>query len=272
MMRHPIAWLTLVCTLGCAGATTRSDSAHQPTTASSTSTDEVRDVGAWLVDALRTGRTQPVLARCDPSLRASLQPEALGELTDALAWLGPPNGFELEGVVPIEGGERRVYTIDYDAGLVELETSTRGDALIGFRFGGGGYQRALDGSAKARYDEFKIYAVEFVDAGGKAHPEGKALGDKVVQWRLVVGGIEELGGEHHLTIEQTCFDRRGEPVFRRPVSFDVRFANHGGATSDVGGHVELPGPGKYELSIVVRDNVALDVTEVRVPVEVVASR
>lgn len=223
------------------------------------------------IASLTRGDRDAVLALSTDDLRRSLEPSRFDELSDTFALLGAPNAIYEKSKTPIEGGERRHYVLDFDVGLVDLELSVRDEHILGFRFAGGGFEKALNQAHAHSYGEFRVYDFDYVSPAKLEQDDAAVLGTPRVEWSMVVGGLEQMGGRYDVTVEQMCF-ADGKAIFREPISFDLRFAHEGGATGTIGGHVEVPGPGTYDLDIVVRDNIAVTTLHHQVKFKVTASR
>ncbi len=179
------------------------------------------------------------------------------DLAAIIQWLGPLQSRDMEHHDGSYGGGQRVYAMRFDRGeVVQLEVSIEADGrLVGFEFSGEGYLAAERGVLAEPWREFKVYDFHLLDPEGSPIAEGKPVDGKRVEYEVVVGGIEAMLGEHHLSVEKIVRDAQGETIFREPIEFDTKFDEDamGVPRGSVRGHVEVPGPGKWTLELRITD-------------------
>ena len=222
-----------------------------------------------LVSSLQSGDYEGLRAQTVQPLTHDLSAQEFEDLSAIVQWLGHVESHTATRTDDTYGGAQRWYELQFEkASVVELEVSIDPDGkLIGFHFGGDGFTEAEQGVLAEPWREFKVYGFHYLDAEGNALPEGAKIPGNRVEYELIVGGIEALLGQHHLTI-----DPSGEEVFHEPIEFDTKFdADASGIPRGVvRGHLEVPGPGKWEMDLRINDNVAHRDIEHRQAFETVA--
>lgn len=210
-----------------------------------------------LVAALQSGDFDGLSKQTSDPLTHDLSRTEFDDLAAIVQWLGPLQSRTVEGHDDSHGGGVRTYAMQFDRGeAVELEVSIEADGtLVGFEFSGKGYIEAERGVLAEPWREFKVYDFHFLDAEGNAVAEGEAIAGKKVDYEIVVGGIEALLGEHHLSVEKIVFDEAGSAVFREPIEFDTKFDEDamGVPRGSVRGYVEVPGPGTWKIDLRITD-------------------
>ncbi len=210
-----------------------------------------------LVAALQSGDFEGLSKQTSGALTHDLSRPEFDDLAAIVQWLGPLQSRTVADHDDSHGGGVRTYAMQFDrGGAVELEVSIEADGkLVGFEFSGKGYTEAERGVLAEPWREFKVYDFHFLDADGNAVPTGTPIAGNKVDYEIVVGGIEALLGEHHLSVEKIVFDEAGTAVFREPIEFDTKFDEDamGVPRGSVRGYVEVPGPGKWKIDLRITD-------------------
>jgi hypothetical protein len=183
------------------------------------------------------------------------------EFADLAAMAGWWGGLQSKTATKTDmnyGGGQRWYDLQFDqGGPVELEVSLdESGKLIGFHFTGEGYADAEHGVIAEQFREFKVYDFHYLDAPeGQPLPEGAPIPGNRIDYEIIVGGIEAMVGEHHLKIEKIVFDSKGKEVFHEPIEYDIKFSEDasGIPRGVVRGYLEVPGPGQWEMDLVITD-------------------
>ncbi|MEM6296574.1 MAG: hypothetical protein AAGA54_35235 [Myxococcota bacterium] len=219
--------------------------------------DPVDKATATLMSSLQSGDYDGLRAQTVDPLTHDLSRAEFDDLSSIVQWLGPVQEQTVTKSDDNYGGGQKWYALQCDKGSkVELEVSIdEGGKLIGFVFGGKGYQEAERGVLAEPWREFKVYDFALLDADGNALPKDAPVAGKRVEYEIVVGGIEALLGEHHLTIEKIVLDADGNEVFHEPIEFDTKFDEDamGIPRGSVRGYVEVPGPGSWTMDLVIFD-------------------
>lgn len=210
-----------------------------------------------LVASLQKGDFEQLHGKSGDPLTHDLSKTEFADLSAIIQWLGPLQSRDMESHDASYGGGQRVYAMRFDRGEpVQLEVSIEADgSLVGFEFSGKGYLEAERGVLAEPWREFKVYDFHLLDSEGSPIAEGKPVDGKRVEYEVVVGGIEALLGEHHLSVEKIVRNAKGETIFREPIEFDTKFDEDamGVPRGSVRGHVEVPGPGKWTLELRITD-------------------
>lgn len=219
--------------------------------------DPLDEAATLVVDTLRKGDYDGLHGQTVQPLTHDLSQTEFDDLAAIIQWLGPLQQRAPKGTDKSHGGGERKYAMQFDRGSeLELQVSLdAGGKLIGFRFSGDGYTEAERGVLAEPWREFKVYDFVYLDADGNPVAKGVPLTGPRVDYELVVGGIEAFVGEHHLTVEKIVLDAQGKDVFHEPIEFDVKFAEDatGVPRGVVRGHVEVPGPGTWEIELKIID-------------------
>ena len=229
-----------------------------PTQAAPQSDAHRCDVAATrLVESLQRGEFDVLAEHTADPLTHDLSRTEFDDLAAIVQWLGPMQSREVEKHDDTFGGGQRWYAMQFErGGALELEVSIDPKGkLVGFEFSGKGYTEAERGVLAEPWREFKVYDFHFLDADGNYVADGKPISGKRVDYEIVVGGIEALLGEHHLSVEKIVFDASGNTVFREPIEFDTKFDADamGVPRGTVRGHVEVPGPGAWRIDLRITD-------------------
>jgi hypothetical protein len=208
------------------------------------------------------------------ALSHDLSEAEFADLSAIVGWLGDLQHKSTTRTDKTHGGGQRWYALQFArGGPLELEISLdASNKLIGFRFDGEGYADAEHGVLAEQWREFKVYDFHYLDANGEYLPPGAPIPGNRVAYELIVGGIEAFVGEHHIKIEKIVFDSSGKEVFHEPIEFDTKFAADacGIPGGVVRGHLEVPGPGKWEMDLIVTDEHAMRDIDYRHKFETVA--
>lgn len=220
--------------------------------------DEPIDQMTWsLLEKLAASDYEGLQALTVQPLTHDLSHAEFEDVAAIVAWLGPLQSHAIERSDASYGGGQRWYTLQFDkGGAVELEVSLDDSGkLIGFQFDGDGYLEAERGVLAEPWREFKVYDFALIDSGGAPLPKDGTVAGTRVDYELVVGGIEALLGEHHLSVEKVLRDASGKEIFREPIEYDTKFDEDsmGIPRGVVRGHVEVPGAGAWKLDLRVTD-------------------
>ena len=252
----------------------KKEEATEAPVAKAPKTDNVEFLMRELVKQLgEKGTYSGVLGIAGPPLSDDLSAEAYHDLHESISFLGAVDEVNLLESNPIQGGEERKYQLFFTnggGGEVLLDITAQEGMLRGFHFEGKGFVDAEHEAIAEQYRVFKVYDFKYKLEDGSENPDGEVYATQRIDWEIFVGGIEALGGEHHIKVSKRCVDDGGREVFREPIEYDVKFdANAEGIpTGHVDGYVEVPGPGQYELKITLTDENSMVSTEHVVPVEV----
>jgi hypothetical protein len=210
-----------------------------------------------LLTELENGDFKALKAHCVEPLTHDLSPAAFADLAAIVGWLGGVEERTVTHTDMSHGGGQRWWHLQFAQGdTVELELAIDEQGkLIGFHFEGPGYIEAEHGVIADEWREFKVYDFVYLDADGQPLPEGTPIRGKIVEYEMVVGGIEALIGQHHLKVEKIVFNSKGKEVFHRPIEFDTKFDENaeGIPRGVVRGNLEVPGPGKWEMELKISD-------------------
>lgn len=218
--------------------------------------EPVDEATTVLLKALERGKHDVLAKRSSEPLSSDLSKAEFDDLAAIVEWLGPLQERAVADM-DVERHNTQAYTLQFErGGPVELEVSV--DAmgqLIGFHFSGDGYLEAERGVLAEPWREFKVYDFHLLDAEGARLAEGTPLSGTRVEYEIVVGGIEALLGAHHLRVEKMVLDAAGGPVYKEPIEFDTTFDQDamGVPRGVVRGYVEVPGPGKWTMDLVISD-------------------
>lgn len=224
------------------------------------------------LESLGSGDYGETIGMTASPLSKELSKAAYDDLSKIVAFLGEPEAMEVKEKKPVQGGQYRRYMLKFETGLVEYEVTVEYDAIVGFHLMGPGFDEAEHGVIAEQFREFKVYDFKWNLDDGTENPGGEVYSTNRIDWQIFVGGIEAMGGEHHITIEKICLDESGKELFHEPIEYDVKFeANAEGIpTGHVDGYLEVPGPGKYTLEIRLKDNIAVAEIDHKVDFEVKA--
>lgn len=236
-------------TLVSAGACDKSGSTQAPADGADAS-DRLTNK---LLAELAIGDRDAALALCNPSLAADLDEREVAILARTLAWLGPVEALERESEEPVAEGRRRHYLARFGAGEVGLSVTVVGAKFEGFAFDAGPWTTLVDRAAEAAAGSLRVTGFHFLDAGGKAIDD--PLDPASIPYELVIEGLDAQLREHHAVIAKSVFDAEGHEVYRQSEDDDIRFpqAETGASGGRITGTVAVPGPGRYELELKIRD-------------------
>lgn len=219
--------------------------------------DDIEVATDRLLSYLRKGDYGSLVGISTDPLTGDLSREAFDDLSKIVVWLGSEKSREAAHTDGEFGGGVRTYKMQFEnGGPLELEVSiAQTGQLTGFHFEGEGYGDAEQGVIAEQWRHFKVYDFAYVDSEGQDIPEGEACSGKRVDYRVVVGGIEALLGEHHLSVEKIVFDKDGNEVFHEPIAYDAKFSANaeGIPRGEISGYFEVPGPGTYEIDLLITD-------------------
>ena len=238
--------------------------------------DPLDEAATLLVTSLQKGDYEGLHGQTVQPLAHDLSEEEFEDLAAIVSWLGPLKSRAATKTDKSHGGGQRWYELQFEKGsVVELELSLdEGGKLIGFEFSGDGYTEAERGVIAEPWREFKVYGFTYLDAEGQALADGTAIVGNRVDYEIVVGGIEAFIGEHHLSFQKIVLDENGKEVFHEPVEFDIKFAADasGIPRGVVRGYLEVPGPGKWEMDLVIKDEHSHRELDYRQSFETVAAK
>lgn len=270
MRRAPLALALALSSSACQKASTPATVA--PTTPSSA--DALDAATASLLSCLSRHDYEELEGETADPLTTDLSEEAFSDLAKIVSWWGPLHSQTETETDPSHGGGERTYELQFSkGGPVELRVSISPEGkLVGFRFGGEGYLEAEREVIADEWREFKVYDFAYLDAEGQRLAAGQAISGNRVDYEVTMGGIEAFVGEHHLAFEKIVFDGQGKEVFHEPIEYDTKFAANaeGIPRGVVRGHLEVPGPGKYEMSLKITDRNSTREVDYRQAFEVVA--
>ncbi|WP_146155826.1 hypothetical protein [Enhygromyxa salina] len=223
------------------------------TAAPADATDDTDRLTTKLLAELSIGARDAALALCTQSLAADLDERELAILARTLDWLGPVAALERESEDPVEGGVRRRYLARFDRGEVGLTVVVLGDKIEGFELDESEWTALVDRAAEAAAGSLRVIGFRYLDAEGNAL-DGP-LDPASINYELMVEGLDAQLREHHAVIGKTVFDAEGHEVYRQREDDDVRFpqAETGASGGRITGMVAVPGPGRYELELRIRD-------------------
>jgi hypothetical protein len=257
------------------GACDKSGSSASGTVAAGAKQDRIDEAKTVLLTRLAAKDYAALKKHTVNPLTHDLSEAEFTDLAAIVGWLGPLQGTTVTRSDRTYGGGQRWYELQFEnGGVVELEVSIDADGkLVGFAFGGEGFEEAERGVIAEPWREFKVYDFVFLDAEGTPLPGGTPIPGERVDYELVVGGIEAFIGEHHLSIEKIVFDAGGKEVFHEPIEFDAKFAADasGIPRGVVRGHLEVPGPGTWEMDLKITDQHSQRQTDHRLKFETVAA-
>lgn len=234
--------------------------------------DDIEVATDRLLSYLRKGDYGSLIGITTDPLTGDLSQEAFADLSKIVVWLGSEKSREEVHTDSEYGGGVRTYKMQFEnGGELTLEVSlAQTGQLTGFHFEGEGYGDAERGVIAEQWRHFKVYDFAYIDPDGNEIPDGDACSGKRIDYRVVVGGIEALLGEHHLSVEKIVFDDQGNEVFHEPISYDAKFAANaeGIPRGEVSGYFEVPGPGHYEIELKITDENASRDLDYRHPLDV----
>ncbi len=218
---------------------------------------DARDEAATqLLEALERGQYDALASRTSEPLTSDLSATEFEDLAATVQWLGPLRSLDVDEDRSVEHGAR-AYVLQFERGEdVELQVWVDATGqLSGFEFSGKGFVEAERGVLAEPWRQFKVYDFHLLDAAGTRLERDAAVSGTRVEYELVVGGIEAVLGVHHLRVEKTVLDPTGSSVYREPIEFDTTFDQDamGVPRGVVRGHVEVPGPGRWTLELVISD-------------------
>lgn len=248
-------YLLFIVLAGCGKSATVAST--EPTAAPVVDQDPLDKAATLIVESLGKGDYDGLQAQTVQPLTHDLSRPEFDDLSAIVKWLGPLQQRTTKETDKSLGGGVRQYTMKFEnAAELNLEVSLdAAGKVIGFRFSGDGYTEAERGVLSEPWREFKVYDFVYLDAEGNPLPKGAPLVGKRVDYEIVVGGIEAFVGEHHLTVEKIVVDADGKDVFREPIEFDVKFDEDavGLPRGEIRGHLEVPGPGTWEMQLKIID-------------------
>jgi hypothetical protein len=225
-----------------------------------------------LVTKLQAGDRDGLLEQSVSPLVEDLSPLAFEDISKTVAWLGYMSSKTARSDVPIEGGTRRSYSMEFEKGdEVTLEVSVVDGKVMGFHFAGDDFFKAEHGVIADQFRQFKVYDFWFEDGEGNRLTDVESLPGPTIRYRLVVGGMEAFGGKHHIGVEKMLQDSSGKELFKEPVAYDTEFKENaeGIPRGEIGGDLDVPGPGEYELVLLLEDDIAAIDAEYRTRFKVV---
>jgi hypothetical protein len=270
------AALTLLLSLPClASVGCKREETTTPEPIAATPSDPIDAAAELLLAKLAEQDYAGLEAACVDPLTRDLTQAEFEDLAKIVAWLGPVRERSITATDMDYGGGQRWYRLAFAQGRpLDLEVSIDPNGkLIGFAFAGPGWIDGEHGVIAEQWREFKIYDFAYVDGEGQRLPEGAAIPGTRVEYVLVVGGIEAFLGEHHLVVEKVVVDASGAEVFREPIEYDVKFRadSMGIPRGTVGGYLDLPGPGRWDMRLVITDQHSGRKLDYRHPFETVAA-
>jgi hypothetical protein len=254
-MRCHASLLVVLCSslIACqktAETSTVEPAAHEPQ-------DPIDAAMVSLLTELARGEYEALQKTCVDPLRSDLSEEAFSDLSKIVIWWGVLESWKETKTDRSHGGGERDYDLQFErGGPVTLRVSLAEDGkLIGFRFGGKGFTEAEREVIADEWREFKVYDFGYLDASGERFPAGQPIAGNRVDYEIVVGGIEAFVGEHHLNFSKVVLDAKGKEVYSEPIEYDTKFAANaeGIPRGVVRGHVEVPGPGSYQMVLAITD-------------------
>ncbi len=266
--------LTLACVLALGGCNKEGESSNAPASAAKAEpADAVEAAVDDLLKRLAAGDYAKMKEITAGALSEDLSPAAYEDLSQIVAWLGwVEEKQQVQEDVPLEGGgTRRTYEIQFEKEEVVLETSVLPDGkVMGFHFSGDGFYRAEHGVIADQYQVFKVYDFHWTEPDGTKVAIETPRKSTTVSYHLVVGGIEAFAGQHHIKVSKSLKDDSGQELLVEPIEYDVQFSENaeGIPRGEMTGELDVPGPGRYELIMVLRDDIAVIETEYRVNFEV----
>ncbi|MCR9163752.1 MAG: hypothetical protein ACE37F_16475 [Nannocystaceae bacterium] len=218
--------------------------------------DPLDEAATLLLDSLARGRYDALASRTSEPLTSDMSRAEFDDLAAIVQWLGPLRSRTVDEDAVVEHGARS-YVLRFDrGGDVDLEVFIDATGqLTGFEFSGKGFVEAERGVLAEPWREFRVYDFHRLAADGSRLGSDEPATTNRVEYELVVGGIEAVLGVHHLRVEKTLLDAGGSPVLREPIEFDTTFDQDamGVPRGVVRGHVEVPGPGRWTLQLVISD-------------------
>ncbi|KIG18100.1 hypothetical protein DB30_01987 [Enhygromyxa salina] len=253
-------WLALVLGLSLlsllnVAACERGGPTHAPAAAQDDPTDQLTQD---LLANLRAGDLQAARAQCTATLAGDLGRRGASELeviTATLEWLGAVESLELESEHAVAGGVERRYVVRFGREQLGLSVTAVGGKLEGFVFDAAQWRDFVDQAAVAAAGSLRV--AEFRYLGPKGKPITAPLDPANISYDLALEGLEALLREHHVMIAKTVRDAEGNEVYRQTEDDDVRFpqAEAGSGGGRITGSVAVPGPGRYQLELRIRDMV-----------------
>ncbi len=229
----------------------------EPTATSAVDADPLDEAATLLLDALQRGDYDRLAGETSEPLTHDLSRAEFDDLAAIVQWLGEVQSRAVEDHDATYGGGQRWYALQFERGAgLTLEVSIdEGGKLVGFEFAGKGFEEAERGVLAEPWREFKVYDFHLLDAELQPLADGEPVLGTRVEYEIVVGGIEALLGEHHLSVEKTVVDAAGKEVFREPIEFDTKFSQDalGVPRGTVRGFVEVPGPGSWTMELRITD-------------------
>lgn len=236
--------------------------------------DPLDNAMVLLLNKLAAGDYQGLKEHTVDPLSHDLSEAEFADLAAMAGWWGGLQNHAISKTDMNYGGGQRWYELQFDqGGPVQLKISLdESGKLIGFNFEGEGYGDAEHGVIAEQFREFKVYDFHYLDPEGKYYPKDAPIPGNRIDYEIIVGGIEAVVGEHHLKIEKIVFDQSGKEVFHEPIEYDIKFAqdSSGIPRGVVRGYLEVPGPGKWEMDLVVTDQHARRDVDYRHEFETVA--
>lgn len=222
------------------------------TAAPQTQADDLDRAAKELVWQLRVGERAQLEASF-AEFAAKIDDRDLAVLSRTLTWLGQESKFERTGEQPIVDGVERRYAMALALGEIELTITVIGGVITGFEFDEPRWTEYVDQSAAAAAGDMRVTDFRYVDRHGK--PVTGKLDPAAINYELVLEGLGAMLREHHVAIHKSVFDEGGHQVYRQDEPDEMRFSQSdtGASGGRISGTVKVPGPGRYELVLEVRD-------------------
>ena len=212
-----------------------------------------------IVDALIAGERDMVLNMTIDPLHDELSEEAFKDYAKVIQFLGDLKDWHEESNNDAIVAKQRTYFFEFEKGEVTMNITLLSEGgVMGFKFEGDDFVAAEHGALEDRYTQFKVYDFKLITAGGDPNPYGDVVEPGVVNYQVIVGGLEATTGEHHISVEKIVLDGAGTPIYDEPVEFDLKFEENaeGIPRGVVRGFVSVKKPGKYTMELKMKDNIA----------------
>lgn len=218
--------------------------------------DQTDRLTRGLLANLRTRDLEAALALSTAALAGDLEQRGAGELAvigQTLAWLGPVESLEYESEQAVADGVSRQYSVRFGRGSVGLTVTVVGDKLEGFEFDAGQWRALVDRAAEAAAGSLRVAEFRYLDAQGQVL--AGTLDPANISYELALEGLDAQLREHHVVIAKSVRDAEGHEVYRQTEDDDIRFpqAEAGSGGGRITGSVGVPGPGRYQLELKIRD-------------------
>lgn len=227
-----------------------------------------------LVDAFQHDDIEALHAVSLEDLHDELTDAAFGDIAKVLKWLGPLNEVIYDEADEQPAGSRYTYELDFEKGLVHLTvTLLNTGELVNFAFAGDDFIAAEHGALDDRYATFKVYDFKWTDELGNQNPKVNKMKQGRIDYRVIVGGLEAELGEHHLSFEKIVTAEDGTELLHEPIEFDRRFETspEGIPRARIQMFLLLSNavPGKYTLTLRMKDNISGNTLEHKAPFEII---